>query len=477
MELEVIIGLEIHAQLNTKTKLFSRSDNNAFNADPNTRVNEVDMGFPGMLPVINREAILKGARGGAALGGKIQAFSKFDRKNYFYPDLPMGYQISQYDQPIVQGGRVDIEIDGQQKSIGITRVHLENDAGKLTHTVNGTLCDYNRAGTPLVEIVTEPDLRSPEEAQVLAKEIQKILRFVDASDADMEKGMMRFDASISLRPMGDSKLYPRAEIKNLNSFSSLLKALKYEMNRQKKLWKEGTPPLQELTVGWIDDEERTQILRDKESAHDYRYFPEPDLPPVVFTTEEIRAIEESIPELPLAKYRRYRDVFTLNENDALKLSESIKLSAFFEETADKAGDAKKAANIILSVVLAHNNWSESALTPQHVAEVLAETKKGRISSSGAKEIIIHIIEKGYGNVETQGIVSSLIQSLGLEQVSDTGEMEKWCDEVIASNASSVEDFKAGKEKALGFLTGQVMKVSKGQANPAMASEMLRKKLG
>lgn len=475
MELEVIIGLEIHAQLNTKTKLFSRSDNDAFNAEPNTRVNEVDMGFPGMLPVINREAVIKGARGGAALGGKIQEFSKFDRKNYFYPDLPMGYQISQFDKPIVQGGQVDIEINGELKKIGITRVHLENDAGKLSHNAGGTFCDYNRAGTPLVEIVTEPDIRSAEEAQTLAREIQKILRFVDASDADMEKGMMRFDASISMRPMGDTKLYPRSEIKNLNSFSSLQKALKYEINRQRKLWKEGNPSTQETTVGWIDDEERTQLLRDKESAHDYRYFPEPDLPPLTFTKEEIKAIEDSIPELPLAKCSRYKSEFGLNDNDALKLSESLELSSFFESTASAAGDAKKAANMILSVVLAHNNWKESAISPELIAQVIKEAKSGRISSSGAKEIITHIIEN-IKDAETQDLVSTLITELGLEQSSDSGEMEKWCDEVLAANPQSVEDFKAGKEKALAFLMGQVMKMSKGQANPAMASEILRKKM-
>ena len=253
MNLESIIGLEIHAQLSTKSKFFCGCDNDAFEAIPNTRICPVCMGWPGMLPVINKEAVRKGIRGAAALGCKIQKFSKFDRKNYFYPDLPSGFQISQYDQPISLKGEVTIEINEKKIVIGITRVHLENDAGKLTHTRSGTLCDYNRAGTPLVEIVTDPDIRSAEEAQVFAKEIQKILRFVEASRADMEKGMMRFDASVSLRPKGEEKLYPRAEIKNLNSFTSLFKAVKYEIARQKKLWEAGTPPEFDSTVGWLDE--------------------------------------------------------------------------------------------------------------------------------------------------------------------------------------------------------------------------------
>jgi aspartyl-tRNA(Asn)/glutamyl-tRNA(Gln) amidotransferase subunit B len=326
MELEPIIGLEIHAQLSTKSKLWCGCDNDAFGATPNTRVCPVCMGFPGMLPVLNRQALKKSVRAAAALGCQIQEFSKFDRKNYFYPDLPLGFQISQYDQPISLKGKVFIDFDGKHHSIGITRVHLENDAGKLIHTKDGTLCDYNRSGTPLIEIVTEPDLRSPEEAQIFAKEIQKILRTVDASDADMEKGMMRFDASISLRKKGTHSLHPRAEIKNLNSFASLGKALAYEIKRQTKLWGKGSPPEKETTVGWLDNEEKTHILRDKESAHDYRYFPEPDIPPVTFTQKQIKEIENSLPELPLVKFRRYQKEFHLTQPEALKLSEDMKLS-------------------------------------------------------------------------------------------------------------------------------------------------------
>ena len=465
MNLETIIGLEIHAQVSTKSKFFCRCNNDAFGAKPNTRVCPVCMGWPGMLPVINETAVKKGVRGAAALGCKIQKFSKFDRKNYFYPDLPSGFQISQYDQPVSLDGNVNIEVAGKSKRIGITRVHLENDAGKLTHTKSGTLCDYNRAGTPLVEIVTEPDIRSAEEAKVLAKEVQKILRFVGASDADMEKGMMRFDASVSLRPRGEKKLYSRTEIKNLNSFASLFKAISYEEKKQTKLWEAGSPPDSEATAGWLDDEEKTIILRSKESANDYRYFPEPDLPPLTFSESEIKKIEEEIPELPLEKFHRYRKEFELNENDALKLAESLKLSKFFEDVVEKSKNPKKAANLILSVILADPTWEQTKVEPKHVTDVLALTKSGTISSTGAKEVLQETMKSG-GNIE------ELVKKLGLEQVSDTGELEKWVSEVITENEKVVADYKSGNERVIQFLVGQVMKKSKGAANPPMVLEML-----
>ncbi len=469
MNLESIIGLEIHAQLSTKSKFFCGCDNDAFEAIPNTRICPVCMGWPGMLPVINKEAVRKGIRGAAALGCKIQKFSKFDRKNYFYPDLPSGFQISQYDQPISLKGEVTIEINEKKIVIGITRVHLENDAGKLTHTRSGTLCDYNRAGTPLVEIVTDPDIRSAEEAQVFAKEIQKILRFVEASRADMEKGMMRFDASVSLRPKGEEKLYPRAEIKNLNSFTSLFKAVKYEIARQKKLWEAGTPPEFDSTVGWLDEEEKTRILREKESANDYRYFPEPDLPPLTFSETEIEDIERSIPELPLAKFNRYQGEYGINRQDALKLAESRKLSEFFEKAADLSGEPKKAANLILTVVLADVRWHQTYISPQHITDVMNLTKEGKISSSGAKEILKKAME-------TNKTAKELMKELGLKQVSDIGELEKWVDEVITENPKVAEDYKSGNEKVLQFLMGQVMKKSKGAANPPVVIGMLQEKL-
>ncbi len=443
MELETIIGLEIHVQLDTKTKMFSRDDNDAWGAGPNTRVNPISMGFPGMLPVINQEAVNKGVAGAAALGCKIEPFSKFDRKNYFYPDLPMGYQISQFDQPISSNGKVEMLHQGKKMTIGITRLHLENDAGKLTHTNNGTLCDYNRAGTPLAEIVTDPDLRSPEEAQSLAKEIQRIMRFVGTSKADMEKGMMRFDASISLRPIGEEKLYPRTEIKNLNSFVSLLKALKYEQKKQKKLWAEGNAPSNDSTVGWIDDKEVTKTLREKESAMDYRYFPEPDLPPITFTEAEIEEIEAAVPELPLTKFERYQDQWGISEDNALKLTEEKKLADFLETAVEKGADPKKASNLILSVILADTDWRHSKVTSEHLAETLKLADKGEISSTAAKEIIKKAMESGES----------------------------------AKNSKAVEDYSPENPKSLQFLMGMVMKKSQGKANPPMVVSMLKSKLG
>lgn len=470
MELETIIGLEIHVQLNTKTKLFCNCDNDAFGAKPNSRVCPVCMGFPGMLPVLNAEALEKGALLAASLNCEIKKFSKFDRKNYFYPDLPTGFQISQFDQPISENGLLKIEVNGGEREIGITRAHLENDAGKLTHEFDGTLCDYNRAGTPLLEIVTEPDLRTPEEAQVLAKEIQKIARFTDASNADMEKGMMRFDASISMRPKGEKKLYPRTEIKNLNSFSSLLKALKFEQKKQQKAWKNDEVQTHDTTVGWLDEKEETQLLRDKESANDYRYFPEPDLPPVTFTEDDIKKIKAQIPELPLEKYNRYQTEFGLSAQDALKLSESVELYKFFEATAEASKNPKKSANLILSVILAETDWEDSQVTPKHIADTIKLQKVGKVSSSASKEIILQAMKTGE-EAET------IMEKNGLEQKSDSGEIEKWVDEVITENPKVVEDIcSGGKPKMIQFLMGQVMQKSKGQANPPMVMELLKKKL-
>jgi len=470
MELEVIIGLEIHAQLSTKTKLFCSCDNDAFGVKPNTRVCPVCMGFPGMLPVLNDDALQKGVQGAAALGGTIQPFSKFDRKNYFYPDLPTGYQISQFDQPISEGGAVEVEFEKGNKKFGITRVHLENDAGKLTHTSNATLCDYNRAGTPLIEIVTEPDLRSPEEAQAFAKEVQKILRTVGASTADMEKGMMRFDASISMRPMGEDKLYPRTEIKNLNSFSALLKALKFEVKKQRKAWEAGTPSTQEVTVGWIDDKEETKLLRDKESAMDYRYFPEPDLPPVTFTEKEIEAILASVPELPLAKKYRYIEEYKLTEPEALKIAEAPELYSFFESMTESKQEARKLAGLFLSVVLARTDWKQSGIKPQHVVDTLTLQSEGKVSASAAKEILNVLMD------DASKTAKEIMTLKGLEQKSDTGEIDAWVDQVIEANPEVVADIKAGKDKGVQFLMGQVMKLSRGSANPPLVMQALQKRI-
>jgi aspartyl-tRNA(Asn)/glutamyl-tRNA(Gln) amidotransferase subunit B len=479
MELETIIGLEIHVQLNTKSKLWCSCDNDAFGAEPNTRACPVCMGFPGMLPVLNEAALKKAVRGAAALGCKIQKFSKFDRKNYFYPDLPTGYQISQFDQPISLSGSVEVlvpETDeygnnsgGYKKKIGITRVHLENDAGKLNHVSDGSLVDFNRAGSPLAEIVSDPDLRSALEAEAYAREVQKIFRFVDASDADMEKGMMRFDASVSLRPKGEKKLYPRSEIKNLNSFVALIKAINYEVSRQKELWEKGQAPDRDSTVGWRDEKGITELMRLKESSDDYRYFPEPDLPPVTFTEDEIEDIEKSIPELPLAKFFRYRKEFKLTEDDARTLSEDPSLADFFEKAVDSQGEPKKISSLLLSVVLSDPDWKNSQLKPDELAETAYLWEQNRLSSSGAKQLI-------EAAMKSEKSAEALMKELSLEQVSDTDSLGEWIDIVIKENPKVVEDYKSGKEKVVGFLVGQVMQKSKGSANPPIVQKMMKEKL-
>lgn len=480
MKLETIIGLEIHAQLSTKSKLWCSCDNDAFGASPNTRVCPICMGFPGMLPVLNKLALDKALAAATALGCEIQKFSKFDRKNYFYPDLPTGYQITQNDEPFALKGKVVILVpDGKDehgnagkisaKKIKITRVHLENDAGKLTHTEEGTLIDFNRSGTPLIEIVTEPDLRSSVEAKALAQEIQKILRVVGASDADMEKGMMRFDASVSLRPVGDKKLYARAEIKNLNSFSSLEKAIQFEISRQTKLWEKEEAPDKDSTRGWLDIEEKTKLLRSKESADDYRYFPEPDVPPLVFTDEEILKFSREIPELPSKKFFKYKKEYKLSDLDALKLSEDSMLSEFFEESVHLSGDSQKSAKFVLSSLLAKEDWQKTMVKPIHIADVITLINKSIISSSGAKKIIEEAMKTGKS-------AEALMVELGLEQISIGEDIENWVDQVLIDNPKTIEDFKGGKEKVIGFLVGQVMKMSRGSANPAMVKEVLESKL-
>ena len=469
MELEVIIGLEIHAQLATASKLWCGCDNDAFGATPNSRICPVCCGFPGMLPVLNKEALRLAMRAASALGCEIQEFSKFDRKNYFYPDLPNGYQISQYDKPLALAGKVEIIHDGHHKKIGITRVHLENDAGKSIHDKKGTCLDFNRSGSPLIEIVTEPELRSPEEASIFAQELQKIIRAVGASDADMEKGMMRFDASISLRPVGDTNLYPRAEIKNLNTFSGLKHALEFEIERQTALWKKNERPDAETTRGFDDATGKTKLMRRKESADDYRYFPEPDLPPLRFTKEEIKELIGDMPELPLEKYMRYKQEFSLTEAEALRLSEEPALAEFFESALTHPKHARKIANLLLSVVLAHTDWKMTALEPSHLIDVVSLLEEGAVSSTGAKQILETAMESG-------DPAKKILKKLGLEQVSDMGQIEEWIREVIEENPETVEQFRSGKEKVIGFLVGQVMKKSSGSANPPVVQDLMRQKL-
>lgn len=471
-----VIGLEIHAQLSTKTKMFCNCDNDAFGKEPNSCVCPVCTGHPGALPVPNAEAIKKGISAALALGLSITPKSKFDRKNYFYPDLPAGYQISQYDEPVSQHGRVEIRLpDGTERTIRVHRLHLENDAGKLTHVGNSSLCDYNRAGTPLIEIVSEPDMTTPAEARAYAEAVQRIVQYVGASTADMYKGEMRFDASVSLRPAGDTKLYPRAEIKNLNSFKALESAIAYEIRRQTKLWEAGTPPASEQTVGWNDEAGETYLMREKESAADYRYFPEPDIPPLTFTAEQVEKLRAALPELPFARKARFIQEYGMSEQDAETLIAEKALADYFEEVVQISKDPKKSVGWVLSELGA--KMKEAGLTigqqkvsATHLGQLVARIVDGTISGKIAKDIFPEMWEEGSSP-------DSIIEKKGLKQVSDTGAIEKIVDEVLAANPKSVEDFRAGKTNAIGFLVGQIMKASKGQANPKMVNEILVKKLG
>ncbi len=472
---ETVIGLEIHAQMNTKSKMFCSCSNDSFGTKPNINVCPICMGFPGMLPATNKEAIKKGIKTALAFRCQIPKFSKFDRKNYFYPDLPLGFQISQFDEPVSEKGYVEIETNEGVKKIGITRVHIENDAGKLTHASGGSLVDFNRAGSPLMEIVTDPDMRSAEEAKIFAKMVQAILRTIGTSEADMEKGMMRFDASISTRPKGESKLYPRAEIKNLNSFRSLETALEYEIKRQIKLWEEGNPLDGDITIGWLDDQQKTKLLRDKESSADYRYFPEPDLPPLVVKPEEIEELKNSIPELPLEKRRKFIEKYGISEEEALFFSEDPDLSIYFEEVAEKTKEPQKAASFVGTILIGrlkneNKTLQDCQISAADMIQLIMLVKEGTISNNQAKGVVFEAM------FETGNSPDQIIEEKGLKQVSDSSAIEKIIDQVLNENPTAVEDFKNGKDNVLGFLIGQVMKASKGQANPGMVNEIMHKKL-
>ncbi len=479
MDLEAVIGLEIHAQISSKTKMFCRCDNDSFDKEPNINTCPVCMGFPGQLPVVNDTAVSKGIKAALALNCEIPEYSKFDRKNYFYPDSPKGFQISQFDEPVSVKGYVDVEVTDDEGSeprmmrIGITRLHLEDDAGKLTHVRNGSLVDFNRAGTPLMEIVSDPDMHSSVEAGAYAREIQKILRYVGSSEADMEKGMMRFDASVSLRPKGEDKLYERAEIKNLNSFKALESAISYEIARQTELWEKDELLKSPITVGWNDEKQKTFFMRDKEESDEYRYFPEPDIPPIHATRDMVEKLRSEIPELPHVKKKRYMEEFSLIEDDARILTNNLKIAQYFEKVVDKSGDAKRAVSLINTVLMKHLNEELIEIDEQKVsAEMMAELIKlvsdGDISYNAAKG---EVFEEMYASGKNPGVI---VDEKGLKQVSDSAAIEAACKKVIEANPGPVEDIKAGKDKAIGFLVGQVMKEMKGQANPQMANETIRK---
>lgn len=473
MDFETVIGLEIHMKLKTKSKMFCGCDNDVFGAEPNTAVCPVCMGFPGTLPVLNGNAVTIGMKMGLALGGDIQIHSKFDRKNYFYPDLPKGYQISQYDEPISKGGQVDFLVNGELKNVRMNRLHLEEDAGKLLHEGTSSLVDLNRAGTPLAEMVTEPDFRSALEVSSFLKELQQMARYLDASNADMEKGEMRCDVNISIREKGSSIFGTKVELKNMNSFSAVERAIEYESKRQAEALQKGEKIIQE-TRGWDDAKGISESQRSKEEAHDYRYFPEPDLPPLQIDSDFIQKLRLELPELPFQKRLRYVEKFGLKDDDARVLAQDKKLADFFEEVVTLSKDALKSANVIVSVLLYHLNKDTKAIGDINVktadiARLVELLNQGEISMNALKTVLEELYLKG-------GSVEEIIKSKGLKQESDPAALEQLCQEVLAENEPVVADYKAGKTKVFGSLVGQVMKKSGGKANPGVVNEILMRLL-
>ncbi|MDQ0091239.1 aspartyl-tRNA(Asn)/glutamyl-tRNA(Gln) amidotransferase subunit B [Paenibacillus anaericanus] len=467
---ETVIGLEVHVELHTKSKIFC-SCSTEFGAPPNSHTCPVCLGHPGVLPVLNAQAVDYAMKASMALNCEIGDVSKFDRKNYFYPDSPKAYQISQFDQPIGLNGYIDIEVDGKTKRIGITRLHLEEDAGKLTHIDGGyaSLVDFNRVGTPLVEIVSEPDISSPEEAKAYLEKLRAIMQYCDVSDVKMEEGSMRCDANISLRPHGQKELGTRAELKNMNSFRGVLRGLEYEQLRQAEILDEGGIVVQE-TRRWDESQGKTFSMRSKEEAHDYRYFPDPDLVTLHIDQEWKDRIKASIPELPDARKARYTTQFGLPSYDAEVITSSKQLADLFENSLQYTTDAKSVSNWIMGDLLGYLNstgqeLSEVKLTGQGLGEMIGLIEKGTISSKIAKTVFKEMLTSGK-------LPSQVVEEQGLVQISDEGAILAIVNEVIADNPASVEDYKAGKDKAIGFLVGQVMKRSKGKANPGLANKLL-----
>ena len=476
MDYEVVIGLETHAQLSTASKIFSGASTE-FGAAPNSEASAVDIALPGVLPVLNRGAVERAIRFGLAVGGEINARSVFARKNYFYPDLPKGYQISQYEIPVVKGGRVHIVIDGGERTIRLTRAHLEEDAGKSLHEdFHGmTGIDLNRAGTPLLEIVSEPDMRSAAEAVAYAKALHALVRWIGICDGNMQEGSFRCDANVSVRPMGSDKLGTRAEIKNLNSFRFLQHAIEFEVRRQIEILEDGGKVVQETRL-YAPDRGETRSMRTKEDAQDYRYFPDPDLPPLVIDKAWIERVRASLPELPDAMQERFASQYALSAYEAATLTAERELARYYEDAvAAFGGSPKTVANWALGEVSAALNRAEldagaARVTPTDLARLLQRIGDNTISGKIAKDVF-DAMWAGEGDPDT------IIERRGLKQISDTGAIEKLVDDVLAANAGIVAEFKAGKEKAFNALVGKVMGATKGKANPAQVTASLKKKLG
>ncbi|OHB24365.1 MAG: glutaminyl-tRNA synthase (glutamine-hydrolyzing) subunit B [Parcubacteria group bacterium RIFCSPHIGHO2_02_FULL_48_10b] len=483
MEYEPVIGLEIHVELKTKTKMFCYSLNDPDEKHPNINICPVCMGHPGTLPVINQEAVRKVILVGLALNGEIPEFSQFDRKNYFYPDLPKGYQISQYKYPLVQGGFLGLR---NGKKIAITRIHLEEDAGRLIHDrESGTsLVDFNRAGVPLMELVTEPDLRSVEEVKKFGEELQKILRYIGASNADMEKGQMRVEVNISLREEGSEELGTKVEIKNINSFKYAADAVEYERNRQTAILERGEKVTQE-TRGWNENTEGTFSQRSKEEAHDYRYFPEPDLPPLTFSREFVASLASQLPELPDAKRKRFAESFGLDDSVVELLTRKKEFADYFEAAASELQqyDKETAEKSKKSLVSLLASWmtgdfvrflretsaqvGDIRVTPENFAELVLYVAEDKISNLAAKEVLEEMVRSGEDP-------SDIIEKRGLWQMSDAADLEYIVRHIIEYNLKAVEDYRGGKASSLQFLVGQVMKDSRGKANPKIVQELIKK---
>jgi aspartyl/glutamyl-tRNA(asn/gln) amidotransferase, B subunit len=468
MHFETVIGLEVHVELKTDSKIFSPSPAH-FGAEPNTNTNVIDLGYPGVLPVVNKRAVEWGMKAAMALNMTVARESKFDRKNYFYPDNPKAYQISQFDQPIGENGWIDIEVNGETKRIGITRAHLEEDAGKLTHKNGYSLVDLNRQGTPLIEIVSEPDIRTPEEAYAYLEKLRSIIQYIEVSDVKMEEGSMRCDANISIRPYGQDEFGTKTELKNLNSFTFVKKGLEYEEKRQEQVI---------LSGGIIEQETRrfdettgaTKLMRVKEGSDDYRYFPEPDIVPMIISEEWMEEVRKTIPELPDARQKRYQEELGLPAYDAHVLTLTKEMSDMFEKTVSLGADPKLASNYLMVDVNAYLNkvqkeLSETKLTAEGLAGMIKLITDGTISSKIAKKVFAELIEHG-------GDAEKIVKEKGLVQVSDSGQLLAWVNEALDNNPKSIEDYKNGRDRAIGFLVGQIMKASKGQANPQMINKML-----
>lgn len=469
---EAVIGLEIHAQLKTKSKMFS-TDSTDFDAGDNVNTSPVSVGMPGTLPVVNGKAIEYSIKTGLALGCEIRKKSIFARKNYFYPDLPKGYQISQYDQPLCEHGQVKFTIDGKEKVVRIERAHMEEDAGKSNHFGEYTLINYNRSGIPLLEIVSGPDMRTPAQAAEYARTVRQILRYLDVCDGNLEEGSLRCDCNISVRKPGAEKFGTKVEIKNINSFRFVEKALEFEIDRQIDAIERGETIVQETRL-WDPDKNRTFSMRSKEDAQDYRYFPDPDLLPVVVTPEMIEKCRSELPELPLARVERFVKSLGLPEYDAQVLTAEKEIADYFEETAKISGNAKAASNWIMTELLrelnnAQKSIGESPISPKNLGDMIAMIEKGTISGKIGKTVFAEMWASGKDP-------ATIIKEKNLVQISDTGAIAKIVDEVLAANPQQVADYRGGRTKLFGFFVGAVMKASRGQANPEVVNQLLKEKL-